>query len=252
MLKAIAEAARFGVVPAQIVEAVCLWNGNGAAADRQRAIELCRQAASSGDAFAQYCFGLLLESISANGQSDQNEKVVGLLKPRDDAASFFAWYKRSAEQGFAPAQLAVSSCFRFGLGVQVDLSEARAWAQKAATAGFAPAQETLSVLYSEGIGGQMDRKAAFQWALTAAEHGHASAAFKVASFYETGKGIERDQAAALDWYLKSADGGHWLAHAKLTQAYRFGLLGLERDESKALEHQRMTESLDPARKYLDK
>lgn len=259
-LEGIIEAANLGNVAAQIVVALSYWNGCGVDADKDRAIQLARRAAESGDAFAQYCLGLFLEASSSGTEKIERGQTLQFPSPMNQAAVIFSWYKRSADQGFAPAQLAVSACYQFGWGVTPDLAAARAWAQKAATAGFAPAQEALSHFYSEGIGGRIDKLAAFQWALAAAEQGHAGAAYAVASAYETGEGVARDEEAALRWYRKSAEAGDWMAHSKLTQVYRLGLLGLDRDESRALEHQRISErmaertieSSDPTRKNLDK
>jgi TPR repeat protein len=242
-LEGIIEAANLGNVAAQVVVAISYWNGCGVEADMDRALQFARRAAESGDAFAQYCLGLLLEAVSSDSEKRKRGETLQFPSGPHQSPVIFSWYRRSADQGFPPAQLAVSGCYQFGWGVTADLAAARGWAQKAATAGYAPAQEVLSHIYSEGIGGRIDKAAAFHWALAAAEHGHAGGAYLVASAYEAGEGVERDEAAALQWYRKSAEAGYWLAHSTLTQIYRLGLLGLEQDESKASEHQRMAERL---------
>lgn len=57
------------------------------------------------------------------------------------------WYKKSAMQGYAPAQNALGIAYELGKGVEQDYNKAMEWYQKAAVQGFQPAQENLERFY---------------------------------------------------------------------------------------------------------
>lgn len=62
------------------------------------------------------------------------------------------WYRKAAEQGFAPSQLHLASMYYFGLGVAKDHGEAVKWYRKAAEQGNMYAKNILGHLEVRGAG----------------------------------------------------------------------------------------------------
>ena len=54
------------------------------------------------------------------------------------------WYRRSAEQGFGPAQSAVAAAYLTGRGVQRDFDEGMRWLRLAAEQGMDDARRNLA------------------------------------------------------------------------------------------------------------
>ena len=59
------------------------------------------------------------------------------------------WYTKSAEQGYAPAQVELGVMYHNGEGVPVDDAKAANWLQQAVELGYAPAQTLLAALQQE-------------------------------------------------------------------------------------------------------
>ena len=56
------------------------------------------------------------------------------------------WYRKAAEQGYAPAQVNLGSLYAEGQGTPQDFQEALRWYHKAADQGYAPAQFNLGIM----------------------------------------------------------------------------------------------------------
>ena len=67
-----------------------------------------------------------------------------------DKAKALSWYRKSAEQGYAEAQLLLGIIYDQGIGVTQDYAEAVTWYTKAAEQGYARAQYNLAAMYDEG------------------------------------------------------------------------------------------------------
>jgi TPR repeat protein len=80
-----------------------------------------------------------------------------------DAAKAVEWYRRSADQGYVPAQFNLASAYFFGRGVPPDTTQAIAWYRKAADQGFAQAEAVLGSLYRVGLGVSQDYLQAYVW-----------------------------------------------------------------------------------------
>ena len=93
------------------------------------------------------------------------------------------WYRKSAEQGYAPAQWNLGLCYKYGNGVEKDLKQAAEWYRKAAEQGDADAQFSLGVCYEAGIGVKEDPKQALEWYQKAAAQGVADAHYKIGEYY---------------------------------------------------------------------
>lgn len=60
-----------------------------------------------------------------------------------DLLSAVKWHRRSAEQGYAPAQYNLGVMYYRGDGVEKNLSLAEEWLSRAAVQGYIPAQQFL-------------------------------------------------------------------------------------------------------------
>ncbi|MDR1828737.1 MAG: sel1 repeat family protein, partial [Methylobacteriaceae bacterium] len=68
-------------------------------------------------------------------------------------AQAFAWYRKAAEQGYAPAQNSLGYMYINGRGTIQDEREALVWFQKAANQGNAKGLGNLAAMYEKGLGG---------------------------------------------------------------------------------------------------
>ena len=78
--------------------------------------------ADQGDAFAQYTLGL--QYLTTPGVEETNQLAA-------------SWIRRSAEQGFLEAQVALADLYRKGQGLPQDLFQAYVWSSIAALRGDA-------------------------------------------------------------------------------------------------------------------
>lgn len=94
---------------------------------------------------------------------------TGKGMPRDVKQAAY-WYRKSAEGGYAPAQLAYGL---YGLtrveGVPLNRVEAMQWLRKAADQGLAQAQDHVAWGYYRGFGVAPDQVEACKWATLAAQ-----------------------------------------------------------------------------------
>jgi TPR repeat protein len=91
--------------------------------------------ADQGDAFAQYALGL--QYLTTPGVEETNQLAA-------------SWIRRSAEQGFLEAQVALADLYRKGQGLPQDFFQAYVWSSIAALRGDAYAAR-LKVLLAEKL-----------------------------------------------------------------------------------------------------
>ena len=89
-----------------------------------------------------------------------------------------------------------------------DYKEAVNWLRKSAEQGYADAQLDLGVCYDYGNGVPQDHKEAVKWYRKSAEQGNADAQYNLGVSYEIGEGVKKDTQEALKWYKKAADQGY--------------------------------------------
>ncbi|MDR3182095.1 MAG: sel1 repeat family protein [Planctomycetaceae bacterium] len=222
--------------------------------------------AESGNPDAQYllslnyCFGLhdfkqneekyreWVEKASEN--SDKNSASVqcamgdilvdgiGVEKDRAKAAQ---WYRKAAEQNFAPGQCFYAQCLadegnesesikllrqsaeqefapaQYYIALicrkNDENTEAVKWYRKAAEQGFVKAQNNLGECYGGGIGVDMNMAEAMRWYRSASEQGYAEAQCNLGVIYQA---IEQYDDAA-QWYRKAAEQGHEGAKKQLQE-----------------------------------
>jgi len=79
------------------------------------------------------------------------------------------WFRKAAEQNYAPAQSNLGYCYDNGRGVEKDYAEAVKWYRKAAEQGHAEAQVNLGCCYANGQGVPKDQVEAYAWFSMAAK-----------------------------------------------------------------------------------
>lgn len=134
------------------------------------------------------------------------------------------WLSKSAEQGYAPAQVAVARIHFNGLGVDVNAREGASWFRMAAEQGYAPAQVSIGLLYRSGEGVPRDFALAMDWFRKAAAQGDAYAAVSLGFMYAAGEGVKKDARQALGWFEKGANSGDPAAQSVLGGVYADGKL----------------------------
>lgn len=148
-------------------------------------------------------------------------------RPTDsEFASAVPWFRRSAEQGYAPAEYLYGEVFLEGRWK--DPNQLVYWWTKAAEQGNVDAQLWLGVSYEMGQDGvKRDYVEALKWLSTAAKQGQPDAQVTLGQMYENGEGVRQDYKLAAYWYRKAADhtmnlGGAGLAADSLVQLYEDG------------------------------
>jgi TPR repeat protein len=82
--------------------------------------------------------------------------------PRDEAQAL-EWYRRSAEAGYAPAQLNLGSLYLEGRILEQDQRTGLEWIRRAAEQGSDRAQAKLGISYLDGEGLGYDPVLAHMW-----------------------------------------------------------------------------------------
>jgi TPR repeat protein/rhodanese-related sulfurtransferase len=150
-----------------------------------------------------------------------------------DAVQAVEWFRKSAEQGELTAQFNLGIAHDDGEGVAKDATQAVMWYRKAAEQGHAGAQSNLGDAYYNGKGVDKDATQAVMWYRKAAEQGDARAQFILGYVYSTGNGINKDALQSVMWFRKAAASGNKLAMNMLGQIYAAGL-GVPKDEAASL------------------
>jgi TPR repeat protein len=143
-------------------------------------------------------------------------------------------YTRSAQAGFAPAQLRLGTMYANGIGVPENRREgARLW-KLAADQGDPDAQLAMGDAYSYGYGVSTDYAQAAKFYRSAADKDHPLAQYKLAKAFETGQGVPTSMVEANNWYSFAAAQGNMYAEYEVGMKL-LGGAGLKQDESAALE-----------------
>jgi hypothetical protein len=83
----------------------------------------------------------------------------------------FAWFRKAAEKGYAPAENNMGFIYANGKGVPVDGKQALRWYRAAADKGVVAAEYSIGMMYLRGIAVAQDLTEAKQWLRRAAQHG---------------------------------------------------------------------------------
>jgi TPR repeat protein len=215
------KAAEGGDATSMFKYALILIEGRDVPRDRKAADVWMKKAADAGQPSAQFNWG---QSLTAD---NPGAKGLELALP---------YYEKSAAQGIADAQYAVSQLY-IGLPsvAPEKKSQARSWLARAANAGFDTAQLDMGLWLISGTGGPIDLAGGFNWMKVAAYRGNVVAQNKLAHLYINAIGTTQQPIEAATWYVISRRAG--LKDPELEDFY----LGIEDDQQKS--------AIDAANKY---
>ena len=154
--------------------------------DAERALAAVRAKADAGDVNAQFSLG----SILYYGGNETAQAVE--------------WFRKSAGQGYAPAEFQMGQLYDFGFGIKQDDTQALAWYRKAAEHGSAPAQRTIGEFYQKGRAVSADPVEAARWYRRAADGDDLRAQYLLGQLYFNGTGVVRDYVTAYVWFTVAA------------------------------------------------
>jgi len=160
-----------------------------------------RRLARRGDRKAQFALGQAYNTGS--GVAMDHTKAV-------------SWYRKSANQGYPPAQTVLGLMYYWGpaSGQRVlakNYAEAVKWFRLAAEQGFPAAQYWLGVAYTIGNGLPQDYEKAAQWYRRAAKQGYTRAQTALGVAHSQGKGVRQDYIEAYKWYTLAVRKGNRVA-----------------------------------------
>ena len=147
-------------------------------AQQEDDLDSIRERAEKGEATAQFNLGLRLYRATLTVE-DIVRKYGGVplepskFKEYGNDQEAVKWFRKAAEQGYAPAQHKLGFMYEYGKGVRQQDQEAIKWFRKAAEQGYTPAQVDLGLMYCKGVP-QHDQEAV-KWYRKAAEQGYAPA-----------------------------------------------------------------------------
>jgi TPR repeat protein len=128
-----------------------------------------------------------------------------------------AWFRKAADQGFAPAQAALGELYLKGEGVPRDDEEAFKWLSRAAAQGRPEAQVQAGRMYAEGRGVAANARAAARLFKAAARQGDDEGQRLLAVAYAEGSGVRRSEAKAVALLRAAADKGNAQAEVNLVR-----------------------------------
>jgi TPR repeat protein len=168
--------------------------------------------AEAGDPKAQFDLGEYYERKYYAAPSLSHWNPIWYLYPKGyraerEMGESLKWYKKAAQQGYAPAQSYLSIRYYFGIRVPKDYMEAVKLCAKAAEQGNRNGENMLGLCYANGNGVTQDYKEAVKWYKKAAQQGLAPAQFNLGRFYANGEGVTKDMKEAVKWWTKAAEQG---------------------------------------------
>jgi len=184
-----------------------------------------RNKAESGDAAAQFELAQYYESEAGKARSERR-----VLRDQKRA---FDWYAKSAEQGYAKAQLNLGRVYFHGHGVAQDKNLAMEWQLKAADQGLAEAQYAVGNLYLYGGILEQDVELALDLITKAANQHDLSAQKQLGVLYFEGTAVPQDVVQAHLWFNVAALNGDYSAQGYLPPL-EFIMDAAQIDEARAL------------------
>jgi len=145
-----------------------------------------------------------------------------MFEEKEQYSEALSWFKKSANQNYAPALNAIGLYYYAGLGVSQDFNQAARYFKEASNQDYESAMFYLGACYEDGKGVVQNYSNAFIWYEKAAIKGYARAANKLGMLYLSGKGVEKNPAKAVKWFTESANSGHAAAMYNLGYCYEKG------------------------------
>ncbi len=229
--------------------------------DYETANKWYRVAALKGNAEGEYRLGkaLFIAAVADNlWNMKQKTQVTSETKIGAKNNEGLDWIRKSAEQGYAPAENSLGNYYEFGEFVGKDLEQAKSWYQKAADQGNADAVTALQklnqatpasalaagtstgggeTLYQKGLdaqkAGQLQKALGFF--KKSAALGNARAQAALGWLYCEGQGIKKDHyVTARKWFKKAADQGDGSGECGMGLIYLSGL-GVKSDNAMSVD-----------------
>ena len=147
-----------------------------------------------------------MKRLLAPATAQDYDKGMAAYKRGDYAVALREW-RPLAEEGKAPAQLALGRLYLNGLGVSQDKVLGAKLIRQAAEKGHSFAQAYLALLFQRGEGVQQDFAEMGKWLWLAAEQGETRAMYSVAHNFNFGFDVPQDYALAHTWYNLAASFG---------------------------------------------
>jgi TPR repeat protein len=116
-------------------------------------------------------------------------------------------YRVAADQGNAPAQVAIGNLYTEGQGVSQSYAEALRWYRLAANQGNNEAQNDVGLFLVSGWGAPQDYSEGMRWLRKAADQGNEVAERNIGMLYLQGLGVTQNQAEAIRWFRQAAAKG---------------------------------------------
>ena len=156
--------------------------------------------------------------------------IFGRLFRRSGEPEVVQRIRLGAEAGDVVAQRGLGALYFEGKLVPQDYGQAARWYALAATQDDARSLFVLGEMHARGLGVVKDLDVAEQLFVRAADHGHAIATTTLASLLDY---LGRHDDASL-WWERAANAGDARAAYNLGCSYNDGLLGTQRDRTRAL------------------
>ena len=129
---------------------------------------------------------------------------------KSDDQQAAGWYRKSADQGYAPAQFRLGELYDSGEGVAKNSEQARKWYALAADQGMVEARFKLNrhkKSVSDGKERDVDDERTRSANLRDARNGDMHAQLRVARMYDKGLDVSKDYIRAYAWYNIAAAQG---------------------------------------------
>ncbi len=181
-------------------------------------------------------------NAQVEAQRDQILKIMELANEGDAEAQYEAarimgsgehgeinteeanqWIKKSAEQGYSPAQCAMGIRYLYGDGFSTDYILASEWLKLSCEQGNPHAMFYLGQMKSQGLGMSKSPEAGFLLCQNAAKIGLPIAELELAAMFDAGHGTEVDHKKSFNWLKISANKGNHEAQFYLGLKYRDGI-----------------------------
>ena len=174
---------------------------------------------------------LAAENQHSHGQDDSDtqrkaEFNLGVMHAEgqgvtQDYSQALEWFRRAADQNFAPAQFQLGVLYYDGQGVAQNYGRAADWFRRAASHNHVQAIFNLGIMYREGQGVLANPTAAAHWYLLAAKQNFPPAQFRLGVMHGNGEGVPQDLTQAYMWFSLAAAGGDTDAEGELEGLVEF-------------------------------
>ena len=174
---------------------------------------------------------LAADNQDSNSQTDSDtqrkaEFNLGVMHAEgqgvtQDYSQALEWFRRAADQNFAPAQFQLGVLYYDGQGVGQNYGRAADWFRRAARQNHVQAIFNLGIMYREGQGVLANPAAAAHWYLLAAQQNFPPAQFRLGVMYGNGEGVAQDLTQAYMWFSLAAAAGDVDAEGELEGLVEF-------------------------------